>query len=105
MRTAIVTGVSRGLGEALAVVLLARGWSVMGVGRGSSARLGGDRYRFVRCDFEDVAGMEAALAAPFAAVAAAESVGRVPRQQRRGRGADRRGGHARCRRTSCTRSR
>ncbi len=70
MRTAIVTGVSRGLGEALAAVLLARGWSVMGVGRASSARLGGDRYRFVRCDFENVAGLEAALAAPFAAAAA-----------------------------------
>jgi len=72
MRAAIVTGVSRGLGEALAVALLARGWSVTGVGRRSGARLGGDRYAFVRCDVGDVAGMEAVLATPFATVASTD---------------------------------
>ena len=72
MRAAIVTGVSRGLGEALAVALLARGWSVTGVGRRSGARLGGDRYAFVRCDVGDVAGMDAVLATPFATVASTD---------------------------------
>jgi len=50
MRTAIVTGVSRGLGEALAIALLANDFSVIGVGRSSSAALDGGNYRFVSCD-------------------------------------------------------
>jgi benzil reductase ((S)-benzoin forming) len=50
MQAAIVTGVSRGLGEALAVELLRRGVSVIGVGRSSSDKLGGEAYRFVECD-------------------------------------------------------
>ena len=50
MHTAIVTGISRGLGEALAVALLAKGFGVIGVGRSPSDALGGDRYRFVACD-------------------------------------------------------
>ena len=49
----IVTGVSQGLGEALAIELLARGASVLGIGRRSSPRLGGDRYRFTACDLGD----------------------------------------------------
>jgi NAD(P)-dependent dehydrogenase (short-subunit alcohol dehydrogenase family) len=47
---AIVTGVSRGLGEALAVALLAKGFGVIGVGRSSSDALGGSNFRFVACD-------------------------------------------------------
>ncbi|MEP6678083.1 MAG: SDR family NAD(P)-dependent oxidoreductase [Betaproteobacteria bacterium] len=70
LRTAIVTGVSRGLGEALALALLRRGFHVTGVGRGTSARLAGERYRFVACDLADVAGIDAALSAPFTAIAA-----------------------------------
>jgi benzil reductase ((S)-benzoin forming) len=50
MHAAIVTGVSRGLGEALALALLARRAHVLGVGRRSSARLSGAHYRFVECD-------------------------------------------------------
>ena len=69
-RAAIVTGVSRGLGEALAVALLARGFHVTGIGRATSARLGGDRYRFVAFDLADVRGIDAALTAPLSAVAA-----------------------------------
>jgi NAD(P)-dependent dehydrogenase (short-subunit alcohol dehydrogenase family) len=69
-RAAIVTGVSRGLGEALARALLARGFHVTGIGRATSARLTGDRYRFFAFDLADVRGIDAALAAPFAAVAA-----------------------------------
>ena len=36
MNSAIVTGVSRGLGEALALALLQRGFSVTGIGRNNS---------------------------------------------------------------------
>src|SRR5437868_13886239 len=50
MNAAIVTGVSRGLGEALAAALLARGFEVLGIGRVSSMKLGGERYRFAECD-------------------------------------------------------
>ena len=50
MHAAIVTGVSRGLGEALALALLARRAHVLGVGRRSSAKLSGAHYRFVECD-------------------------------------------------------
>jgi NAD(P)-dependent dehydrogenase (short-subunit alcohol dehydrogenase family) len=50
MHAAIVTGVSRGLGEALAMALLARRAHVLGVGRRSSAKLSGAHYRFVECD-------------------------------------------------------
>ena len=58
---AIVTGVSRGLGEAIAFALLARGASVVGVGRRSSARLAGDRYRFVALDLANIEAIEPAL--------------------------------------------
>ena len=47
---AIVTGVSRGLGEALATALLRRGFEVIGIGRLSSMQLDSKRYRFVECD-------------------------------------------------------
>ena len=55
MQAAIVTGVSRGLGESLAAALLARGFAVIGVGRTSAERLAGEHYRFVRCDLAQVA--------------------------------------------------
>ena len=61
MRAAIVTGVSRGLGEALAAVLLERGFLVLGVGRSTSQRLGGDAYRFVACDLSRPGAIAAAL--------------------------------------------
>jgi benzil reductase ((S)-benzoin forming) len=69
MRHAIITGVSRGLGEALAATLLARGFAVVGIGRASSARLTGERYRFVRADLGNIAGIESALAPVFRTVA------------------------------------
>ncbi len=50
VQAAIVTGVSRGLGEALAAELLARGCEVLGVGRVSSMKLRGERYRFAEAD-------------------------------------------------------
>jgi benzil reductase ((S)-benzoin forming) len=71
VKAAIVTGVSRGLGESLAAVLLARGFAVTGVGRTSAGRLAGEHYRFVRCDLEEVPAIEPALAPVFAEIAAA----------------------------------
>jgi benzil reductase ((S)-benzoin forming) len=53
MKLAIVTGVSRGLGAALAHALLERDWNVIGVGRTAAAGLGGDAFRFVACDLAD----------------------------------------------------
>src|ERR1700730_6033333 len=69
MKAAIVTGVSRGLGESLASVLLERGYAVTGVGRASSAALGGDGYRFVPLDLGDAPGIEDALRPAFTAIA------------------------------------
>ena len=70
-RLAIVTGASRGLGEALALDLLSRGYDVIGLSRRDSARLAHSRYRFVACDLADAAALESALARPFEAAAAA----------------------------------
>ena len=69
MRCVIVTGVSRGLGAALARVLLERGATVLGVGRASNASLASDRYRYAECDLADAAGIDAALAPAFGALA------------------------------------
>ena len=70
MLTAIVTGVSRGLGEALAAQLLERGCRVVGIGRGTSARLAGERYTFVKCDLGDAAALAERAAPAFARIAA-----------------------------------
>ena len=70
MLATIVTGVSRGLGEALAVELVAHGVRVLGVGRMSSPRLGSERYRFIGCDLADVQSLPAALTPAFEAIAA-----------------------------------
>ena len=67
---ALVTGVSRGLGEALAVDLLQRGARVLGIGRASSQRLAGERYRFLRCDLAQAAMLPAVLEPAFTAIAA-----------------------------------
>jgi len=72
MHAAIVTGVSRGLGESIAAALLERGYAVLGVGRHSSSRLGGDRYRFASFDLGDAARATEALAPSFRALAAAK---------------------------------
>ena len=70
MRAAIVTRVSRGLGEALASALLARDYFVVGVGRASAARLAGPNYRFAQIDLAHAPSIDAVLAAPFAELAA-----------------------------------
>lgn len=69
MQAAIITGVSRGLGEAIAAELLARDWHVLGAGRKTSARLAGDRYGFVEVDLAQIDRLDAALSAPFAEIA------------------------------------
>jgi len=61
MHGAIVTGVSRGLGEALAAELLRRGAIVVGVGRSASARHRNERYRHVSCDLAHPALVAAAV--------------------------------------------
>jgi NAD(P)-dependent dehydrogenase (short-subunit alcohol dehydrogenase family) len=70
-RIAIVTGVSRGLGESLALDLLGRGWGVLGVGRHDSTRLAQDGYRFVQCDLADAGAIDEVLERPFADAARA----------------------------------
>ena len=69
MKTAIVTGVSRGLGEALARTLLAGGFAVTGIGRASGAALCAAHYRFVACDLADTVNIDAALTPAFRAIA------------------------------------
>ncbi len=69
MKTAIVTGVSRGLGESLARGLLTHGFGVTGIGRASAASLTGPNYRFVACDLADVLAIDATLAPAFQAIA------------------------------------
>jgi benzil reductase ((S)-benzoin forming) len=59
---AIVTGISRGLGAALAAELLQRGFTVVGVGRADNAGITGQRYGFVCFDLADSAGVDTALA-------------------------------------------
>jgi benzil reductase ((S)-benzoin forming) len=63
MHAAVVTGVSRGLGEALAVALLAKGFAVLGVGRTASAKLKGKLYQHAECDLAQ-AGVLAAAVTP-----------------------------------------
>ena len=70
MRVAIVTGVSRGLGEALVVDLLARGIRVLGIGRRSSPDVKHADYVFVRCDLAQPASIDEQLRAPFEDIAA-----------------------------------
>ncbi|HLX27307.1 MAG TPA: SDR family NAD(P)-dependent oxidoreductase [Casimicrobiaceae bacterium] len=70
MLCTIVTGVSRGLGEALARELLAQGAYVLGIGRASSPKLASERYRFLRSDLRDLAALPAVLEPAFAEIAA-----------------------------------
>jgi benzil reductase ((S)-benzoin forming) len=69
VKTAIVTGVSRGLGESLARVLLAGGFAVIGIGRASAATLSGPQYSFVACDLAETRSIETVLLPAFRAVA------------------------------------
>ena len=72
MHAAIVTGVSRGLGEALASELLAHGATVVGIGRTASARHRGATYKHVACDLARPSLIAAALLPTLREVAALE---------------------------------
>jgi benzil reductase ((S)-benzoin forming) len=61
-QAAIVTGVSRGLGAALAGELVKRGFTVVGIGRASNPAFTGERYVFVHFDLADTARIDAVLA-------------------------------------------
>jgi len=70
MHAAIVTGVSRGLGEALAVAMLNRGFTVLGVGRAASPRLRSERFHLAACDLSQPALLAAAITPPLRLIAA-----------------------------------
>ena len=70
MHAAIVTGVSRGLGEALAIAMLERGFTVLGVGRTASPRLKGKRFHLAACDLSQPALLAASITPPLRIIAA-----------------------------------
>ena len=70
MRTAIVTGVSRGLGDALVTELLAHDWQVVGLARTTPSRVAHGSYRFIRCDLADTATLADTMLPAFEGIAA-----------------------------------
>ena len=70
MHAAVVTGVSRGLGEALAAAMLSRGFTVIGVGRTASAKLGGKFFHHASCDLSQPALLAAAVTPALRVLAA-----------------------------------
>lgn len=70
MHAAVVTGVSRGLGEALAAAMLSRGFAVIGVGRTASAKLGGKFFHHAACDLAQPALIAAAVTPALRVLAA-----------------------------------
>lgn len=72
MQAAIVTGVSRGLGAALAARLLGEGFTVLGIGRASHAALSGPSFRLARFDLADADRVDELLAAEFATLEASQ---------------------------------
>ena len=64
-RIAVVTGVSKGLGAALASTLLERGFDVVGVGRSAAANLTSRGFRLVTADLADVGALAPILATLF----------------------------------------
>ena len=74
MHAAIVTGVSRGLGAALAEALIGRGFAVLGVGRSPPPDRRRAHYRFVSFDLAQVERIDEALHPAFAVLAAAKPV-------------------------------
>jgi benzil reductase ((S)-benzoin forming) len=64
-RCAVVTGVSKGLGEAIAANLLTRGFDVIGIGRSAAARLGSDAFRLVAADLADLNALPALVDSMF----------------------------------------
>ncbi len=52
MKIALITGISKGLGEGLAKILLERNYRVTGLGRNDNPNLNGGHYRFVSLDLK-----------------------------------------------------
>ena len=71
IRVAFVTGVSRGLGEALAGGLAAAGWQVTGIGRSLAPALARQGVELLSCDLRDVEAAASAAEAAMRAAAAA----------------------------------
>jgi len=69
-RIAIVTGVSKGIGEALATRLIERDFEVLGIGRSPPSGLASVRFRFIRADLGDATGLPALVDPLFDVVAA-----------------------------------
>jgi NAD(P)-dependent dehydrogenase (short-subunit alcohol dehydrogenase family) len=76
-RIAVITGVSRGLGESLAACLLERGFLVIGVGRGAAKRLASPRFRLAIADLSDTAALPAIAERLFTELAAHAASQRV----------------------------
>lgn len=71
IKLAVVTGASRGIGEALALALLASGYTVYGLSRSRSSRLDGEeRFHAIACDLSDTAAVESLADGLFADLAA-----------------------------------
>lgn len=68
-RIAVITGVSKGLGAALAGELHARGFDVVGIGRSAAPDIAG-RIRLVEADLSDTRALPAVLDALFSELAA-----------------------------------
>lgn len=66
---AFVTGVSRGLGAALAEGLIAAGWRVVGIGRSAAPALAGRAFELVHADLGNLPGALAPVAAAMQAAA------------------------------------
>jgi NAD(P)-dependent dehydrogenase (short-subunit alcohol dehydrogenase family) len=71
-KVACITGVSRGLGAALARDLLERGWDVVGLGRSADPSLAGARFGLVPADLADVGALEGIALRAFGEIAARE---------------------------------
>ncbi|MEY2899260.1 MAG: hypothetical protein RL138_1313 [Bacteroidota bacterium] len=65
-KTAIVTGVSKGIGLATVEALLAQGMTVIGWGRTAPANLSHAQFHFVKCDVGNFASVEAAMQSTLA---------------------------------------
>jgi benzil reductase ((S)-benzoin forming) len=74
MNTAFVSGVSRGLGEAIAASLLAAGWKVFGIGRSAGPALAVSGFELVRCDLADLPAALSSVEPAMRAVAATRVV-------------------------------
>ncbi|HVE50998.1 MAG TPA: SDR family NAD(P)-dependent oxidoreductase [Casimicrobiaceae bacterium] len=70
-RVAVVTGVSKGLGAALARSLVEQDYDVIGVGRSAAHELASSRFRLVPSDLGDLEALPAIVDALFAELARA----------------------------------